>query len=118
MSASTLPTMVPTHSWWMGTSFWITEAMVTPGGGGGGFSSLEEQPKRLTSKRSDAPKDLEIGGKLRQMANLPELVSGFISFFNRNGMRFITCTLIPSPPAGRQASSVDGGLTLTVVLQK
>src|SRR5215831_16151059 len=54
MSASVLPTIVPTHSWVIGTSFWMTGVTTTPGGGGGGGGSFDGQPARITMTRAVA----------------------------------------------------------------
>src|SRR4029077_11146220 len=97
ISASTLPSMVPTQSCSMFTSFRTTGATVTAGGGGAGFSCLEEHPAKLQTSSSDAQRSwegprnhlqiclLDIISRFRRstMAHLDSVVIRFLSGLRR-----------------------------------
>jgi hypothetical protein len=54
--AFTKPTVVPTHSVWIGTSFWTTSVTRTSGGGGaGGSARLQPMLMRIATTASVVP---------------------------------------------------------------
>src|SRR5215831_20229206 len=79
MSASVLPTIVPTHSWVIGTSFWMTGVTTTPGGGGGGGGSFDGQPARITMARAVADAQSKGHGVLPPHLLAPPASESFVT---------------------------------------